>query len=267
MVTAGPERRAAARPRDRDRLPRVDRAAVARRAGSALWRLPARAAAQGAERRGSRCSERPGATLAAVDLEAERARIQQQLPRPVTDEDLASHLMYPRVWLEYARARAAVRGSDRSCRRRCFSTAWSRARRSASTSSAARRSSCAIVASSEPHEDGTRTVFFELNGQPRSVRVADTHPGRAAPATAQGRAGQCAPRRRADAGDGGERCRRGGRAASNAGELLLTLEAMKMETAVRAERRRRSRRGAGARRAVGRGARPARDFQIDRQDR
>ncbi len=29
------------------------------------------------------------------------------------------------------------------------------------------------VASSEPHEDGTRTVFFELNGQPRSVRVPD----------------------------------------------------------------------------------------------
>jgi pyruvate/2-oxoglutarate dehydrogenase complex dihydrolipoamide acyltransferase (E2) component len=29
------------------------------------------------------------------------------------------------------------------------------------------------LASSEPHEDGTRTVFFELNGQPRSVRVAD----------------------------------------------------------------------------------------------
>jgi pyruvate carboxylase len=25
----------------------------------------------------------------------------------------------------------------------------------------------------EPDEDGTREVFFELNGQPRSVRVAD----------------------------------------------------------------------------------------------
>jgi pyruvate carboxylase len=25
----------------------------------------------------------------------------------------------------------------------------------------------------EPHEDGTRTVFFELNGQPREVRVVD----------------------------------------------------------------------------------------------
>ena len=30
------------------------------------------------------------------------------------------------------------------------------------------------LAMSEPHEDGTRTVFFELNGQPRSVRVPDS---------------------------------------------------------------------------------------------
>ena len=29
------------------------------------------------------------------------------------------------------------------------------------------------VTVSEAHDDGTRTVFFELNGQPRSVRVAD----------------------------------------------------------------------------------------------
>src|SRR6202043_4293904 len=29
------------------------------------------------------------------------------------------------------------------------------------------------VTQSEVHEDGTRTVFFELNGQPRSVRVPD----------------------------------------------------------------------------------------------
>ena len=30
-----------------------------------------------------------------------------------------------------------------------------------------------FVAVSDGHEDGTRTVFFELNGQPRSVKVPD----------------------------------------------------------------------------------------------
>ena len=66
-------------------------------------------------------------------------RIQPKLPRPVTDEDLASYLMYPRVFADYAADRAAVRRRRRSCRRRCSSTAWSPGRRSASTSSAARR--------------------------------------------------------------------------------------------------------------------------------
>src|SRR5882672_7182477 len=37
-------------------------------------------------------TERPGAHLPAADLEAERAKIQQKLPRPVTDDDLASYL-------------------------------------------------------------------------------------------------------------------------------------------------------------------------------
>src|SRR5262249_11558611 len=46
--------------------------------------------------------ERPGAHLPPADLDAERSKIQQKLPRPVTDEDLASYLMYPRVWMDYA---------------------------------------------------------------------------------------------------------------------------------------------------------------------
>ena len=46
-------------------------------------------------------TKRPGAELPPVDLEAERVRIQSKTPRPVTDNDLASYLMYPKVWLEY----------------------------------------------------------------------------------------------------------------------------------------------------------------------
>ena len=90
------------------------------------------------------------------------------------------------------------------------------------------------LAVSEPHEDGTRTVFFELNGQPRSVRVDD-----------RSRVAQRPPPRKIEAGNPlhvgapmpgvvatvsaalGARVSRG--------DTLLTLEAMKMQTAVRAE--------------------------------
>ncbi|HSD74834.1 MAG TPA: biotin/lipoyl-containing protein, partial [Steroidobacteraceae bacterium] len=91
-----------------------------------------------------------------------------------------------------------------------------------------------FVAVSEVHEDGARTVFFELNGLPRSVRVAD-----------RSQVPKRLPRRKVDAGNpghigapmpgtivtvtamAGKPVRRG--------ESLATLEAMKMETTVRAE--------------------------------
>jgi pyruvate carboxylase len=88
---------------------------------------------------------------------------------------------------------------------------------------------------SEAHEDGTRTAFFELNGQPRSVKVPD----RSTVATKP-------PRRKADTGNANQvGAPMPGTVATvcviaNAnvakGDVLVTLEAMKMETSVRADR-------------------------------
>ena len=87
----------------------------------------------------------------------------------------------------------------------------------------------------DAHEDGTRTVFFELNGQPRSVKVPDRSQVALKP-----------PRRKADAGNANHvgapmpgtvatiAVSQGGRVAR--GDVLLTIEAMKMETSVRADR-------------------------------
>ncbi|MFM8435021.1 MAG: biotin/lipoyl-containing protein, partial [Planctomycetia bacterium] len=87
----------------------------------------------------------------------------------------------------------------------------------------------------EPHADGTRTVFFELNGQPRSVSIAD----RSLEAKVQRRP-------KAVAGDAREVgapmpglvvtvAVRPGDVVTK-GQKLLSLEAMKMETTVYAER-------------------------------
>jgi pyruvate carboxylase len=87
----------------------------------------------------------------------------------------------------------------------------------------------------EPHGDGTRTVFFELNGQPRSVSVAD----KSLEAKVQRRP-------KAVIGDAREvgapmpglivtvAVKPGDTVAK--GQKLLSLEAMKMETTVYAER-------------------------------
>jgi len=91
------------------------------------------------------------------------------------------------------------------------------------------------VATSDPHDDGTRSVFFELNGQPRSVRIPDRSqvakrpPPRKAEPGNPGHVGAPMPGAIATvAVHAGQKLARG--------DALLTLEAMKMETTVRAER-------------------------------
>ncbi len=90
------------------------------------------------------------------------------------------------------------------------------------------------VTTSDVHEDGTRTVFFELNGQPRPIRIAD-----------RSQVAKRPPQRKVEAGNpkhvgapmpgtiGTVSVRVGQHLAR--GDVLLTLEAMKMETTVRAE--------------------------------
>ncbi len=91
------------------------------------------------------------------------------------------------------------------------------------------------VATSDAHEDGTRSVFFELNGQPRPIRVADRSQVAKRPVQRKAEAGNLAHVGAPMPGSVvtvpihvGQSVRRGG--------ILLTLEAMKMETTVRAER-------------------------------
>jgi pyruvate carboxylase len=87
------------------------------------------------------------------------------------------------------------------------------------------------LATGDVHEDGSRTVFFELNGQPREVTVTD-----------RGASVKVAPRRKADpANPGHVAAPMPGKVSAIAvkvgqavrsGQHLFSLEAMKMETAV-----------------------------------
>jgi len=178
-------------------------------------------------------SGRPGARLAAVDLAAARARMQPSLPRPVTDEDLASYLMYPKVWLEYAQERALY-GDPGILPTGVFFYGMEPGQEISVDLERGKTLIVRYVATSEPHEDGTRTVFFELNGQPRPVRVSDLSLVAKRP-----------PPRKVEPGNlrhvgapmpgvvATVKAVVGARVAR--GDLLLALEAMKMETAVRAE--------------------------------
>jgi pyruvate carboxylase len=176
---------------------------------------------------------RPGEHLPPADLESERQKIQLKLPRPVTDEDLASYLMYPRVWLDYATDRQEY-GDVSILPTPVFFYGMEPGQEISVDIERGKTLIVKYVATSEAHEDGTRTVFFELNGLPRSVRVQD-----------RSQVAKRAPQRKVEPGNikhvGAPMpgtiatvAAVVGRKASR-GDVLATLEAMKMETAVRAE--------------------------------
>ncbi len=167
-----------------------------------------------------------------MDLAAERARIQPQLPRAVSDEDLASYLMYPKVWLEYMRERQQF-GDPAILPTPVFFYGMEPGQEISIDLERGKTLIVRYLAASEPHEDGTRTVFFELNGQPRSVRVADASLSARAVVARRAEPGNAAQLGAPMPGVVASLAVQAGARVAR-GDLLLTLEAMKMETAVRA---------------------------------
>ena len=176
---------------------------------------------------------RPGATLPPADLTAERAKIQQKLPRPVTDDDLASYLMYPKVWTEYIADRLQY-GDVSILPTPVFFYGMQPGDEITVDIERGKTLIVRYATTGEPHEDGTRTVYFELNGEPRSVHVPDRK-----------QVAQRPPQRKVEPGNPKHLgapmpgtvatvTTAAGRKVTR-GEVLVTLAAMKMETAVRAE--------------------------------
>ncbi|MDH3910436.1 MAG: pyruvate carboxylase [Rhodospirillales bacterium] len=177
-------------------------------------------------------TERPGAVLPPADLEAERGAAEHALRRHVSDRDLASHLMYPKVFEDYAKHRRRY-GRVSALPTPTFFYGLEPGEEIAVDIEAGKTLVISYLATSEPDEEGQRTIFFELNGQPRTVKVADR---------ALAAAGKA--RRKADEGDPGQvgapmpglivSVTAVGRKVAR-GDRLFTIEAMKMETAVYAE--------------------------------
>ena len=110
---------------------------------------------------------RPGASLPAVNLE----EVSQKLHQP-TRTDLMSHLMYPDVFAKFAKARALY-GELEVVPSRQFFYGMEKGEEVTVELEPGKTLYIKFLTASEPHPDGTRTIFFELNGQPREVTVRD----------------------------------------------------------------------------------------------
>ena len=177
-------------------------------------------------------TERPGALMAPVDLAAERALLEPKSQNPVSEADLASHLMYPAVFETYLDHRKAYGRVD-VLPTPVFFYGMEPGQEVAVDIEPGKTLIIRLMAVGEVDQRGEREVFFELNGQPRIVRVKD-----------QAVASETVDRVKADPGDTGQvpapmaglistvGVREG--QSVKAGDRLATLEAMKMETAITA---------------------------------
>lgn len=180
-------------------------------------------------------TDRPGAHLPPVDLEAERAKLSEILDgKAIDDEDLAGYLMYPKVFTDYMQ-RHGTYGPVRTLPTRSFFYGMEPGEEISVEIDPGKTLEVRLLTLGETDETGQIKVFFELNGQPRQVRV----PNRKA-------TGAQAARPKADAANPGHvGAPMPGVVASVAvtagqkvaqGDMLLTIEAMKMETGLHADR-------------------------------
>jgi len=185
---------------------------------------------------------RPGLHLPAVDLEAARKKLAEDLRlgdeeaegETVDDEDLNGYLMYPKVFMDY-RARHRLYGPVRVLPTLAFFYGMNSGDEISAEIDPGKTLEIRLQAVGETTDDGEVKVFFELNGQPRVIRV----PNRAVKA-------KTAARPKAQDGNAAHvGAPMPGSIASvtvtagqkvRAGDLLLTIEAMKMETGLHADR-------------------------------
>jgi len=178
---------------------------------------------------------RPGAHLPAVDTEAARAEASAKLDGFVLDdEDLNGYLMYPEVFVDYMK-RHSLYGPVRTLPTQTFFYGMREGDEITAEIDPGKTLEIRLLAISEPSAEGEVRVFFELNGQPRVIRVPDrqSHKG----------GGQRPKAEVANANHIGAPMPgvvssvavQQGQAVSR-GDLLLTIEAMKMETGLHAQR-------------------------------
>ncbi|MEI8197940.1 MAG: biotin/lipoyl-containing protein, partial [Phycisphaerae bacterium] len=178
---------------------------------------------------------RPGARLAPIDLDATRTELDAKTHHDIKETDLASYLMYPQVFLEFDKFRKAF-GDVSSIPTVPFFYGLQPYQEVPVEIEPGKTLLVRFLTVGEPDPDGMVTVFFELNGQPREIKILDrahtpTHRVAVLKADANNTHHVGAPMP--------------GKVAAIAislgqtltkGTKLLTIEAMKMETAVYAPR-------------------------------
>ncbi|MBL8811040.1 MAG: pyruvate carboxylase [Planctomycetaceae bacterium] len=176
---------------------------------------------------------RPGETLPPADMAAAKKKVQELLGREPNGQEVISWLLYERVYEEFAKheekyADVSILPTPN------FFFGLEVGEEISIDIEPGKTLIIRLLTVSDAHADGTRTVFFELNGQPREITLADNSIEATAEARVKadpaiaGQVGATMPGMVVTvAVKIGDRIKKG--------QKLLSLEAMKMETTINAD--------------------------------
>jgi pyruvate carboxylase len=115
---------------------------------------------------------RSSASMDPANFEDEQATLEKKIGHRIQRDALLSYLLYPEVFLKYDKFRQTY--SDVSVLPTPpFFYGLTSGQEITVDIEPGKTLILKFLTSSDPHPDGTRTLFFELNGQPREVNVRD----------------------------------------------------------------------------------------------
>ncbi len=179
-------------------------------------------------------TNRPGDNLPPSDLAELRADAESMAGGAISDEEFQSYLMYPAVFLDYMAHRRQY-GPMHVLPTPVYFYGMKPEQEISVDLEPGKTLVIQCLAIGETDADGNVKVFFELNGQPRTIKVPNRKFASLVEQRRKGEEGNpdhvISPMpgmiSSVNAGVG---------QTIEAGDVLLTIEAMKMETAIRAER-------------------------------
>ncbi len=177
---------------------------------------------------------RPASLMPPADLVATRKTAEEQCGRPLSENEFASYLMYPKVFTGFAEAQRQY-GPVATLPTPVYFYGMAPGDEIAVEIEQGKALVVTLQAIGDTEEDGSVRLFFELNGQPRIITTPNRRATAARPA-----------RRVADAANDGHVAAPMPGVVSTVnvasgekveeGQLLMTLEAMKMEVSVFAKK-------------------------------
>ncbi|MGK0169874.1 MAG: pyruvate carboxylase, partial [Gammaproteobacteria bacterium] len=178
--------------------------------------------------------KRVGALLKPANLSQERKAAEKAIGRTVNEQDLCSYLMYPKVFTDFSLARSAF-GPVSALPTPVYFYGMQPEDEIRVEIEKGKLLLIRCLARGEMDEQGMVTVFFELNGQPRRARVPDRlHGGDAIVARAKAQEGNSRQVGAPVPGVISTIMVEVGQEV-HAGDVLCSVEAMKMETTLHCE--------------------------------